>query len=97
MIVTIFLRKKKVTKINLDQESAGPWLHMAWLSQRGASLWSLHDHHPDDDGDGVDGDDGDDGDGDDGFSVVIGNVNFYMFVFCISEMFYSFHFHFLSR
>ena len=67
MMIMMFLPTKRVTKLNLDQESAGPWLHMAWLSQRGDSLWSLHHHHHHGD---------DDGDDDDGFSLVIGNVNF---------------------
>ena len=64
MMMMMVLTKKIVTKFNLNQESVGPRLHMAGLSQRGSSFWSFDD----DGGDDYDAgdDDVDDYDDDDG-------------------------------
>ena len=64
MMMMMVLTKKIVTKVNLNQESVGPGLHMAGLSQRGPSFWSFDD----DGGDDYDAgdDDVDDYDDDDG-------------------------------
>ena len=63
MMMMMVLTKKIVTKVNLNQESVGPGLHMAGLFQRGPSFWSFDDGGDDYDAgdDDVDDDDDDDG------------------------------------